>query len=328
MVKCVGDGWSDYRHGRFTNSGWWLVRLYGVHINLSRRIGDIGRSISVEISLLDATVLYRNGASRHNLRKTETDSALELAFDRKRIDGEAAVYGHRNAMNSQPPINDRNFSSARARSVVILAACISDRMPWGHCSPPAGNPQPPGRLDSHLHFKYLDIKLNEERDKRARVLMAKLESLSGGSGVHVFLVLWKAARAVQAHAEKSITDLAMCGSDFAVLEALLHKGPLPVNEIGRKILLTSGSITVAVDRLEQKGLVERRAHGSDRRARVVHLTREGRKLITRAYAQHAEDLERLVSASLTAKERATLIRLLKKIGYQAADYAHSQENAV
>ena len=158
--------------------------------------------------------------------------------------------------------------------------------------------------------------------------MAKLESLSGGSGVHVFLVLWKAARAVQAYAEKSITELEIGGSDFGVLEALLHKGPLPVNEIGKKVLLTSGSITVAVDRLEQRGLVERRAHGTDRRARIVHLTKEGRKLITRAYTQHAEDLERLVSASLTAKERATLIRLLKRIGYQAADYAHSQENAV
>jgi len=65
----------------------------------------------------------------------------------------------------------------------------------------------------------------------------------------------------------------MCGSDFAVLEALLHKGPLPVNEIGKKVLLTSGSITVAVDRLETKGLVERRAHGTDRQARMVHLTK-------------------------------------------------------
>jgi MarR family 2-MHQ and catechol resistance regulon transcriptional repressor len=157
--------------------------------------------------------------------------------------------------------------------------------------------------------------------------MAKLESLSGGSGVHVFLVLWKAARAVQAYAEKSITGLEIGGSDFAVLEALLHKGPLPVNEIGKKILLTSGSITVAVDRLEKKGLVERRAHGTDRRARIVHLTKEGRKLITRAYTQHAVDLERLVSASLALKERATLIRLLKKIGYQAVEYARSQDDA-
>ena len=146
----------------------------------------------------------------------------------------------------------------------------------------------------------------------------KLESLTGGSGVHVFLVLWKAARAAQAYAEKSILELEMCGSDFAVLEALLHKGPLPVNEIGKKVLLTSGSITVAVDRLETKGLVERRAHGTDRRARIVHLTKEGRKLITHAYADHAADMERLASASLTRGERETLIGLLKKIGYKAA----------
>jgi len=146
----------------------------------------------------------------------------------------------------------------------------------------------------------------------------KLESLTGGSGVHVFLVLWKAARAAQGYAEKSISELEMCGSDFAVLEALLHKGPLPINEIGKKVLLTSGSITVAVDRLETKGLVERRAHGTDRRAKIVHLTKVGRKVITRVYANHAADMERLASASLTRAERKTLIRLLKKIGFEAA----------
>ena len=155
--------------------------------------------------------------------------------------------------------------------------------------------------------------------------VAKLESLSGGSGVHVFLVLWKSARAVEAYAEKSITALEMCGSDFAVLEALLHKGPLLINEIGKKVLLTSGSITVAVDRLEHKGLVERRAHGTDRRARIVHLTREGKKLITRIYGEHADDMERLAAKSLTKAERKTLISLLKKIGYKAA--AQSEDDA-
>lgn len=143
------------------------------------------------------------------------------------------------------------------------------------------------------------------------------ESLTGGTGVHVFLVLWKALHAVEAYAVKSIAEMEIGATDFAVLEALLHKGPLPVNEIGRKVLLTSGSITTAVDRLERKGLVERRAHGSDRRARIVHLTKQGRTLITRAYAQHAADLESLAAASLTRAERATLIRLLKKIGYEA-----------
>src|SRR6476620_10707491 len=140
--------------------------------------------------------------------------------------------------------------------------------------------------------------------------ISKLQSLTGGSGVHIFLVLWKAASALRSYAEESISELAMCGSDFAVLEALLHKGPLPINEIGKKVLLTSGSITVAVDRLETKRLVERRAHGTDRRARIVHLTTEGRKLITRIYADHAADMEKLAAASLTRTERKTLISLL------------------
>ncbi len=147
----------------------------------------------------------------------------------------------------------------------------------------------------------------------------KLESLTGGSGVHVFLVLWKAARAVETYAQNSISQLEMCGSDFAILEALLHKGPLPINEIGKKILLTSGSITTAVDRLEGKGLVERRAHGTDRRAKIVHLTKDGKKLITRVYADHAVDMEQLAAASLTKKERELLIKLCKQIGFEAVD---------
>jgi MarR family 2-MHQ and catechol resistance regulon transcriptional repressor len=164
-------------------------------------------------------------------------------------------------------------------------------------------------------MKYLDIKVT---GPKKQMKIEKQESLTGGSGVHVFLVLWKAASAAQAYAAKSIAELEMCTSDFAVLEALLHKGPLPVNEIGKKIQLTSGSITVAVDRLETRRLVERRAHGTDRRARIVHLTQAGRKLITRIYADHAEDMERLASASLSKAERKTLIGLLKKIGYEAA----------
>jgi|SRR4030095_307304 MarR family 2-MHQ and catechol resistance regulon transcriptional repressor len=155
---------------------------------------------------------------------------------------------------------------------------------------------------------------------------SKLESLTGGSGVHVFLVLWKAASAVHSYAEKSLAELEMCSSDFAVLEALLHKGPLPVNEIGKKVLLTSGSITVAVDRLETRALVERRAHGTDRRARIVHLTKEGRKLITRTYANHAGDMEKLAAASLNRSERKTLISLLKKIGYEAASTSAANKN--
>jgi len=143
--------------------------------------------------------------------------------------------------------------------------------------------------------------------------------LSGGSGVHVWLVLWKAARSVEGYAQNSVSQLEICGSDFAVLEALYHKGPLPVNEIGKKVLLTSGSITTAIDRLETRDLVERRSHGTDRRAKVVHLTKEGRKVIAKAYVGHAADMERLASTSLNREERKTLIRLLKQIGFAAAE---------
>jgi MarR family transcriptional regulator, 2-MHQ and catechol-resistance regulon repressor len=136
------------------------------------------------------------------------------------------------------------------------------------------------------------------------------------SAVHLWLVLWKAFRAIQAHAFKSIEAQPICGSDFAVLEALLHKGPLPVNAIGRKVQLTSGSITTAVDRLETQGFVERRAHTTDRRARVVYLTPHGERLIRAVFGEHRRDMERAASA-LTAKERATLVRLLKKLGLDA-----------
>mgnify|MGYP003694276747 CR=1 FL=1 len=71
--------------------------------------------------------------------------------------------------------------------------------------------------------------------------------------------------------------------------------------------------------------MERRAHGTDRRARIVHLTKAGGKLITRAYADHAADMERLASASLTKAERKTLISLLKKIGYEAAGALEQSE---
>jgi len=139
---------------------------------------------------------------------------------------------------------------------------------------------------------------------------------AAASAVHLWLVLWKAMHAVEAHALKSIASQPICGSDFAVLEALLHKGPLPVNDIGRKVLLTSGSITAAVDRLEAQGLVARRAHATDRRARVVHLTPRGKRLIKSLFAEHERDMERAASA-LPPAERTTLIRLLKKLGLAA-----------
>ena len=131
------------------------------------------------------------------------------------------------------------------------------------------------------------------------------------SGVRVWLILWKAAKAMEQTALGSISRLGLGLSDFAILELLLHKGPQPVNAIGRKVLLTSGSISTAIDRLEARKLVRRANDPDDRRSRIVGLTAAGRRLISTAFKQHAGDMERAFEA-LTSHDRSILIRLLKK----------------
>src|ERR1700716_4204130 len=124
------------------------------------------------------------------------------------------------------------------------------------------------------------------------------------SGVHVWLVLMKAHRSLVRHAERSIVALDMCISDFGVLEVLLHKGPQSVSQIGRRVALTSGSITTAIDRLEQRGLGARAV--SDRRARMVDLTLAGRALITQVFATHKQAMDR-AARGLSIAERGTVI---------------------
>src|SRR5436305_9236690 len=133
------------------------------------------------------------------------------------------------------------------------------------------------------------------------------------SGTHAWLVLMKAHRTLQRLATRSIEASAIGLSDFAVLEALLHKGPQPVNEIGRRIELTSGAITTAVDRLESRGLVTREAHPGDRRARIVRLTAAGEQQAAKIFAGHKAAMD-LAASGLSKTERATLIQLLKKLG--------------
>ncbi len=133
------------------------------------------------------------------------------------------------------------------------------------------------------------------------------------SGVHLWLLLWKASRAAGAAAEADIARRGLGVSEFGALEALYHKGPLPVNGIGRKVLLTSGSVTAAVDRLERRGLVARAPHHTDRRVRLVRLTAKGKKVISAAFARHARTMERAM-AHMEPGERATLAALLKKLG--------------
>ena len=136
------------------------------------------------------------------------------------------------------------------------------------------------------------------------------------SGPHIRLVLWKAAKAIERVDRASIVGTGLQLSEFSILEALLHKGPLPINTIGEKVLLTSGSMTAAINRLETKGFVRRIQDRLDGRFFHVHLTEIGRVVIKKAYEKHATKLEQ-VAAVLNQSERQELIELLKKIGRHA-----------
>lgn len=133
---------------------------------------------------------------------------------------------------------------------------------------------------------------------------------------HIRLVLWKAAKAIERVDHASITETGLQLSEFAIMEVLLHKGPLPINTIGDKVLLTSGSMTAAVNRLEDKGYAIREKDEKDGRCFNVHLTPRGSKVIRKAYDRHVKNLEK-VAGVLTEQEREELVRLLKKIGFNA-----------
>jgi MarR family 2-MHQ and catechol resistance regulon transcriptional repressor len=141
---------------------------------------------------------------------------------------------------------------------------------------------------------------------------------SDTTGVHLWLVLWKAFRALESHAERSIAGFGVCQSDFGLMEALLHKGPLAVKALGEKVLLTSGSMTAAIDRLERRGWVVRGDDPADRRSRIVRLTAGGRKTIEALFSDHERDMERAVEG-LSRAERELAIGLLKRLGQTAQE---------
>ena len=130
-------------------------------------------------------------------------------------------------------------------------------------------------------------------------------------------VMTRSHRALRLLAEQSIANAGLCLTDFAALEALLHKGALSISEIQDKVQLASGSMTAAIDRLEKHGLVVRKSTASDRRTRIVQLTEEGKRVAAACFEKHASDLEDLMSV-LSAHEKQQLYASLKKLGLLAA----------
>ena len=134
--------------------------------------------------------------------------------------------------------------------------------------------------------------------------------------VHCWLILRKAFQAAAKYLYAGLEETGIDDTDFRILEALLNKGPLPVNTIGPKVYLTPGSISTAVDRLVERGLVSRVESPEDRRVRIVSLTPKGKELIGPIFRRHAAEIRR-VFADTSPKELRALETALKKIGKRA-----------
>lgn len=132
----------------------------------------------------------------------------------------------------------------------------------------------------------------------------------------LFVVLSKAYKVVMERAVKDMKRNGLSATEFSVLELLYHKGRTPLQPIGEKILVTSGSITYTVDKLERKGLIRRVECSEDRRVTYAEITETGKEWFDRIFPAHAEVIESLMGG-LTEEEKQMAVILLKKLGKYA-----------
>lgn len=127
------------------------------------------------------------------------------------------------------------------------------------------------------------------------------------------VVLMRASQSIQEVLKNDIEQYGVNPTEFAVLELLYHKGDQPIQQIGKKILLASSSLTYVVDKLEKKGLVIRMACPKDRRVTYATITEEGKEFITRVFPKHTKMVEE-VFKKISDDELKSFISILKKIG--------------
>jgi MarR family 2-MHQ and catechol resistance regulon transcriptional repressor len=128
-----------------------------------------------------------------------------------------------------------------------------------------------------------------------------------------YVKLLRASETLHAEATRSLAAEELSPSQFAVLEALYHVGPLCLTELAHKILKTSGNLTMVVGNLEKRGLVARRRSAEDRRFVAVAITDKGRKLMARIFPAHLRRIVELMGR-LRPAQQEELGRLCRKLG--------------
>lgn len=137
----------------------------------------------------------------------------------------------------------------------------------------------------------------------------------------LYIVLSRANKAINEVTNQFFQQHGLNPTEFAVLELLYHKGRQPLQQIGNKILLASGSITYVIDKLEKRGYLNRVSCPSDRRVTFAEITQSGAEFMKKLFPEHEENLHELLSI-LTPEEKDTAIELLKKLGLSIKDLSY------
>ncbi|TYP93717.1 transcriptional regulator, MarR family [Fodinibius salinus] len=133
--------------------------------------------------------------------------------------------------------------------------------------------------------------------------------------LNAFIKLVRATESINNRLNRHHAEVDLTVSQFGVLEALYHLGPLNQKSLGEKLLKSGGNITMVIDNLEKSGWVERQRDPEDRRAMLIHLTDEGEAFISSYFPQH---LSRIVEEFdiLSSQELEELATICKKLGLQ------------
>jgi MarR family transcriptional regulator, 2-MHQ and catechol-resistance regulon repressor len=127
-----------------------------------------------------------------------------------------------------------------------------------------------------------------------------------------FLLLMQTSKSIQEVIRDEMTKNKLRVTEFAVLEVLFQHGKQNIQQIGSTILISSGSMTYVIDKLEKRGLLCRNDCPEDRRIIHVTLTHAGIQLMKEIMPKHQESVDDIFS-SLSGEEVETIITLLKKV---------------
>lgn len=136
--------------------------------------------------------------------------------------------------------------------------------------------------------------------------------------LHALRVFIKASHAVNNALKKDMEKNNINPTEFMVLELLLSKEKLPVNDIAKKINVTSGSMTYVSNKLIEKGLIQRNQCTKDTRLFYLSLSNAGEKMIKQAFERHKVFINKLF-AGFTQEELSAFANLNKKLGYKAEE---------